>query len=419
MSISEPSTQVIENLKGRSPSIGDVDVLKSKISDHVALATALKKSSPQKKTYNKSKIKQTSIHFLEEDNFPSTKINAVREAPLMDDTLSDDVVLLNIISILFENESGNELDNGLTVKQICDKLLLKDPNMSSLSTKFANLISAKLNAYAKKVENRVRGDRKINIKYWIIRKWGKGSSPRRMVYIYKGLLPEDYFEIPLISAEQSVIPNETSKKSESFSHKSAKSDKKQYMVGKNINYNTIINGSGLNRLNNINGVINNSTKGKSTASKKNNKFAVNFSRFQQFGYKEIEINSNRKASIKKASLDIANGYSTPNKSLDLDEECITNHVFSPKIYDTQIVSNPNKEITVNNADITQQLNLVKQSIYQVSPVQRIQKLNKERRSSANLVLNKRWLETLKSGFMYEEISTPDNLKLSDFDRLFD
>lgn len=420
MSISESSTAVLKNMRAHSPSIGDVDVLKSPISDHAAVSAALKNSSPpHKKTYNKSKVKQSPVQLTEEDDLPSTRITAVREAPYMDATLSNDVVLLNIISTLYENESGNELDSGLTVKQISDKLLLKDPSMSSLSTKFANLISAKLNAYAKKVENRVRGDRKLNIKYWVIRKWAKGSSPRRMVYIYKGLLPEDYFEIPPLSAEQSVIPKETNKNNENVSHKSTKNDKKQSLAGKNINYNTVLNGSGLSRLNNINGVINNLTKGKPTASKRKNKFAVNFNRFQQFGYKEMNSKSNGKPSAKRSSPEIDNGCSTPNKSLDLDEECITNHILSPKINNTQMVNNLNKEMSVNKVDLAQQLKLIQQSIYQASPVQRIQKLKRRRRSSANLMLNKRWLETLKSGFMYEEISTPDNLKLSDFDTLFD
>lgn len=419
MSLLESSTVAIKNLKEHSPSIGDVDILRSPISDHVALPTALEKPSPsKKKSYTKSKVKQSLIQLTEEDNLPSTRIVALREAPHMDATLSNDVVLLNIISILYENESGNELDNGLTVKQISDKLLLKDPSMSSLSTKFANLISAKLNAYAKRVENRVRGDRKLNIKYWVIRKWAKGSSPRRMVYIYKGLLPKDYFEIPPESTEQSVIPKETSKNNENVFHKSTKNDKLQLLAGKNINYNTIINGSGVNRLKNINGVINNSTKGKLTASSKKDKFAVSFNRFQQFGYKEMKSNPSVKLSTKRTSLEIENSYSTPNKSLDLDEECITNHIHSPKINKTQMVHNFNKEMTVNKVDLAQQLKIIQQSIYQASPVQKIQKLKKKRRSSVNLMLNKRWLETLKSGFMYEEISTPDNLKLSDFDTLF-
>lgn len=419
MSLSESSTAVINNIKTHFPSIGDVDILQSPISDHVALSTALKKSSlSQKKKYNKSKIKQSPTQLTEEEDLLSTRITAVREVPYMDETLSDDVVLLNIISTLYENESGNELDSGLTVKQISDKLLLRDPSMSSLSTKFANLISAKLNAYVKKVENRVRGDRKLNIKYWVIRKWAKGSSPRRMVYIYKGLLPEDYFEIPPMSAEQSVIPKETSKSNENVSPKLAKNDKKQNLAGKNINYNSILNGSGLNRLKNVNGVINNLSKGKPYASNKINKFAVSFNRFQQFGYKEMKLDSIGKPSSKRNLLENDNSYSTPKKILDIDEECATNHILSPQIDDTQMMNNLNKEITVNKVDLAQELKMIQKSIYQASPVQRIQKL-KRRKSSANLMLNKRWLETLKSGFMYEEVSTPDNLKLSDFDTLFD
>lgn len=420
MTLSEASTTTLNKIKDPTPSIDEMDALKTPISGHVTLSSALKKASPTpKKTYNKLKPKQTPVHYTDDDYFPSTRVKAVRVVPEMDDSLAKDTVLLNILNILYENESGNELENGLTVKQICDMLLVKDPNMISLSTKFANLISAKINAYAKKVENRVRGDYKVNIKYWIIRKWAKGNSPRRMVYIYKGLLPEEYYEAPPKSTESKTISSETPNEEGVVKKEVVKEDKPKPAQGKNINYSTIINGSGLNRLNSINGVISNPHKNKMVM-KNNNKFSVNFNRFEQFGYNSMNGTLNGKSinntNKKIQPIDDINKSPLLDESLTLDDESMISHKNKPK----QDVKKGGAESGINRVDLTKQLQLIQKSIYQASPVQRIQKLNREkRRNSTNLMLNRRWMETLKSGFMYEEISTPDKLKLSDFDRLFD
>jgi len=426
MALSQASNVILETIKIPAPSIDEMDALKTPVSDHVTLATSLKKTSPsQKKTYNKLKIKQTPVHYTDDDYFPSTRVTAVRVPPEMDESLSKDTVLLNILNILYENESGNELENGLTVKQICDMLLVKDPNMISLSTKFANLISAKINAYAKKVENRVRGDYKVKIKYWIIRKWAKGNSPRRMVYIYKGLLPDDYTEAPPKMPDSLPTSMEIGNKQEVgavFDKSTVKEDKIKEIPGKNINYSTIINGTGLTRLNSINGVMNNSSKSKTALPKNNNKFSVNFNRFQQFGYKGMSgtLEEKNGSNNKFESLEDINKSPLIDKSLDLDDDCITNNLTSSANEAKQVTKKYNKDININRADLTKQLQFIQKSIYQASPVQRIQKYNRDkRRNSTNLIFNKRWMDTLKSGFMYEEISTPDKLKLSDFDRLFD
>ncbi|EDO15048.1 hypothetical protein Kpol_367p3 [Vanderwaltozyma polyspora DSM 70294] len=102
-----------------------------------------------------------------------------RSAPL------DDEVLFTVFIILWEKDPDQQ---GMTVKQLCDYLLEKNPDMSNLSTKLSNLISAKLNAYVKKLE---KGEKTLI--YALSREWSD-SSPRRMLYVYRGILSPDYKE---------------------------------------------------------------------------------------------------------------------------------------------------------------------------------------------------------------------------------
>ena len=97
--------------------------------------------------------------------------------------LNEDDVLYAIFVILWESDPNQQ---GMTVKQLCDLLLEKHPDMNNLSTKLSNLISAKLNAYVKKVEKGEKG-----LVYSLSREWSD-ASPRRMVYIYRCILAPDY-----------------------------------------------------------------------------------------------------------------------------------------------------------------------------------------------------------------------------------
>lgn len=99
-----------------------------------------------------------------------------------DASLQDDV-LYAIFLILYEKDPEGL---GMTVKQICDTLVERHPDMANLSTKTSNLVSAKLNAYVKRVE---KGD--ANLKYALSRDWAD-ASPKRMVYVYRGLLTSDF-----------------------------------------------------------------------------------------------------------------------------------------------------------------------------------------------------------------------------------
>lgn len=99
-----------------------------------------------------------------------------------DASLEDDV-LFAIFLILYEKDPVGQ---GMTVKQICDVLVERHPDMAQLSSKTLNLVSAKLNAYVKRVE---KGDPQL--KYALSREWAD-ASPKRMVYVYRGLLAKDF-----------------------------------------------------------------------------------------------------------------------------------------------------------------------------------------------------------------------------------
>ncbi|AET39833.1 Gds1p Ecym_5033 [Eremothecium cymbalariae DBVPG len=98
----------------------------------------------------------------------------------------DDEVLHAVFLILWEQDSQQQ---GMTVKQICDLLVEIHPDITKLSTKLSNLVSAKLNAYVKKVE---KGEKAL--KYALSREWSD-ASPRRMVYVYRGILAPEYQQL--------------------------------------------------------------------------------------------------------------------------------------------------------------------------------------------------------------------------------
>lgn len=117
----------------------------------------------------------------------STTIPVTGEKPKPEqegDALLEDDVLYAIFLILYEKDAAGQ---GMTVKQICDVLIERHPDMAQLLSKTSNLVSAKLNAYVKRVE---KGD--ANLKYALSREWAD-ASPKRMVYVYRGLLAKDFY----------------------------------------------------------------------------------------------------------------------------------------------------------------------------------------------------------------------------------
>ncbi|KAK6878614.1 Protein GDS1 [Candida tropicalis] len=95
------------------------------------------------------------------------------------DASLEDNVLYSIFVILYEKDPNEE---GMTVKQLCEKLETLHPELVNMSSKTSNLVSAKLNAYIKKLEKT-----DSSLKYAISREWAD-ASPKRMVYKYRGLL---------------------------------------------------------------------------------------------------------------------------------------------------------------------------------------------------------------------------------------
>lgn len=140
------------------------------------------KSSSKKKEKKEKKEKNKPINFANGISI-SVPLTGERPKPLGDKPSMDDDVLLAIFIILYENDPTS---SGMTVKQICDILVEKHPEMSKISSKTSNLVSAKLNAYVKKVE---KGEKSIH--YSLSRDWAD-SSPKRMVYVYRGVLASDY-----------------------------------------------------------------------------------------------------------------------------------------------------------------------------------------------------------------------------------
>ena len=160
----------------------------AKKSSSVVTDTDGNASDSDNKSASGSKSKKDSAPKKENPLLEVSKLIPVTgERPVPDDRtppLNDDV-LFAVFVLLWESDPTQQ---GLTVKQLCDLLLVKHPEMSNLSTKLSNLISAKLNAYVKKIE---KGEK--TMKYAISREWSN-SSPRRMLYIYRGILAADYKE---------------------------------------------------------------------------------------------------------------------------------------------------------------------------------------------------------------------------------
>ena len=171
--ISNPGTDLIGNQPGMT--LDDNSLSGSSLSSSQEI-----KTSKSRKDFGAPKKDNPLLEI-------SKLIPVTGERPKPDnrDSPLDDDVLHAVFLILWEMDPNQQ---GMTVKQLCDLLLQKHPDMSNLSTKLSNLISAKLNAYVKKIE---KGEKTLI--YALSREWSN-SSPRRMLYIYRGILSPDYKE---------------------------------------------------------------------------------------------------------------------------------------------------------------------------------------------------------------------------------
>lgn len=159
---------------------------------------AITTTTTTKKKEKKEKVKGEKVKKSQSNRAPiatgiSTTIPVTGERPPPEKHSSlDDDVLFAIFEILFQHDENGK---GMTVKQICDILIEKHPDMAKLSSKTSNLVSAKLNAYVKRVE---KGEKSLI--YALSREWAD-ASPKRMVYVYRGILAPDYYIHALAAIE--------------------------------------------------------------------------------------------------------------------------------------------------------------------------------------------------------------------------
>ncbi|KAG7884024.1 hypothetical protein KL938_002609 [Ogataea parapolymorpha] len=176
LSPSERSSTPSSITSSAATSVADTGELAKPVS---APSPSKSKKEERHKKYNKTANRTVAAASGISTTVP---VSGERPRPTPHSTLDDDV-LFAIFEILFDHDSKAE---GMTVKQICDILVEKHPEMAKLSSKTSNLVSAKLNAYVKRVE---KGEKTII--YSLSRDWAD-ASPKRMVYVYRGLLAKDY-----------------------------------------------------------------------------------------------------------------------------------------------------------------------------------------------------------------------------------
>ncbi|KAH3685298.1 hypothetical protein WICPIJ_003726 [Wickerhamomyces pijperi] len=188
-----PST---DNMSDASPASTNPSSVSSQPTPPPPPVKEKKEKAPKEKKEKKEKKESTKALIA---IGISTTIPVTGERPLPEkcDSIDDDV-LYQIFTILYENDKDQK---GMTVKQICDVLLESNPDTAQLSTKTSNLISAKLNAYVKRVE---KGEK--DLVYALSREWAD-ASPKRMMYVYRGLLAPDYQEHALAAIESQRIAN--------------------------------------------------------------------------------------------------------------------------------------------------------------------------------------------------------------------
>lgn len=171
----EKISNIKDSLSSMSPENSDTLHEKKEIKQE-------KKEKKEKEKKDKKEKKASRTINFASGVSTTVPLTGERPKPESHPSMEDDV-LLAIFIILFEHDPESK---GMTVKQICDILVEKHPEMSKLSSKTSNLVSAKLNAYVKKVE---KGDASIH--YALSRDWAD-SSPKRMVYVYRGILSPEY-----------------------------------------------------------------------------------------------------------------------------------------------------------------------------------------------------------------------------------
>ncbi|KAM3163243.1 GDS1-like protein [Lachancea thermotolerans] len=333
-------------------------------------------------------------------------VTGQRPKPTKKDLFMDDDILLAIFVILYEKDPNQE---GVTVKQLCDYLVDKHPDMAGASTKLSNLISAKLNAYVKKVE---KGEK--TLKYALSRQWSEGS-PRRMVYVYRGVLAPDYKSHTQSMSSQRQDAKQTGKSTTSSSKKAH--GLSNNATDANMDYSLTESKT--------------SNQAKGTFSINNNSFTINsFGSDFNIPYAASPVtmrmmpnlapNAFQDDQLSKAARD-----RRPKTSLSGPPSKKPNLQASPVVppYITAAAAAPrlSKGVPKRNAASGELLNAA------ASSIQKLTAFPKQGEAScitdialvplAPTTTCPSWLQTIQSGFLLEDIESPEAVSLEDLDGL--
>ncbi|CAR27713.1 hypothetical protein ZYGR_0N01990 [Zygosaccharomyces rouxii] len=339
----------------------------------------------------------------------SKVIPVTGERPMPKDRASplDDDVLYAVFVILWEKDSTLQ---GMTVKQLSDHLLEKHPDMNNLSTKLSNLISAKLNAYVKKLE---KGEK--TLVYALSREWSN-SSPRRMVYVYRGILSPDYKKHAQAAAPVNVKRPDSTKNEDIESSKFETS---------------LENGSeNLDSSITVNNNNNNKRMHSSNAFTLNSEFNVPYLTSPV----SVVLTPNATGIEKKETLTVPNDSQkrSHDEEDDIDEEQM---VKRPNIGPQMIPHNSGREnntyvtaaaaaprisklftkngfkTTTSNA--TGIMTAIHKVIYTQNPIES-RRFSKVKNNQDNL-LPATWLKTVRDGFLTNDIESPESISFEDLE----
>lgn len=366
----------------------------------------------------------------------STTIPVTGEKPKpsqKDDPSLEDDVLYAIFVILYEKDPEG---SGMTVKQICDILVEQHPDMANLSTKTSNLVSAKLNAYVKRVE---KGD--SSLKYALSRDWAD-ASPKRMVYVYRGLLTEDFHlhvkNVMEVQKQQQhtqpEIPSATkiddSNSLEAGKQANLMKPRRQTMFDLGVTKNTFMDSA----LDKSNLVVPYSSApvaaslteahgdSKKISPKNPQESDLEFEDFEVFNDIEDEDDNDINLEMNDMYIDSFKKNGKRSKSLSYlssskKPKILTAAAAAPRAPRTPSSHNPNAAAAAAALHAAA-FKAISAPSSQSSDTSL--KLGADAANDTNTTCpsNKNWLSVVRSGFLTQDIGTPEEISLSDLDKFF-
>lgn len=358
----------------------------------------------------------------------STKIPVTGEKPRpcqKDDPSLEDDVLYAIFIILFERDPEG---SGMTVKQICDILIEQHPEMANLSTKTSNLVSAKLNAYVKRVE---KGD--SSLKYALSRDWAD-ASPKRMVYVYRGLLTEDFhLHVKTVMEDQKVShrPKPTTQQPELQKGQSESpldpkrsswvKQRRQTMFDLGTTKNTFLEGP-LDKSNlfvpyasapvaaSLTEAKPEEKKPDQTVNAETDLELDDIEVFHDDDDINIDIIASESEFIRKNGKRSKSLSSLNNKKAKI----LTAAAAAPRAPRAPCSHSPNAAAAAAALHAAA-IKAISNSSYKNGAAE---KGESNHGNSSHSLQNKKWLNVVRSGFLTQDIGTPEDISLSDLDKLF-